>query len=240
MEGQHPTTPVLLEGGQASELTPTTIFQFKMCCTGHALGDLQPARYPDQSTELTQTPGVTAKKHRKKRPSQKAPGTLTPALDMQTVTAKAPVTMAGHLPHDVMFQFDLTADNTKGANMANGATLFNINMGLNAPLSTPSGLFLPDDMHLGGPSEDGMDQGLNVGALETQTFSPGPMMSNFYRGLSDLGGLLDGVLDSPGTPWPSIRLDNHNIPPLCSITHGIAEADNVPWHMGAADSMDSL
>ena len=186
-----------------------------MCCTGHASGDLQPARYPDQSTELRQAPGFTAKKHRKKRPSQKAPGTSTPAVDIQTVTAEAPVTTAGNLPHDVMFQFDLTAENTEGANMANGATLFDINMGLDAPLSTPSGLFLPDDMCLGGPIEDGIgvgslqldddlfpcwDQGVNFGALETQTFSPGPMMSNLYGGPSDLGGLLDGVLDNPSTP----------------------------------------
>ena len=127
---------------------------------------------------------------------------------MQTVTA-------GHLPQDVMFQFDLTAENTKGANMANVATLFDINMGPNAPLSTPSGLFLPDDMHLCGPIKDGIrvgslqldddlfpcwDQRLNFGALETQTFSPGPMMSNLYGGSSNLGGLLDGVLDNPGTP----------------------------------------
>ena len=88
-----------------------------------------------------------------------------------------------------MFQFDLTAENTEGANMANGTTLFDINMGLDAPLSTPSGLFLPDNMHLGGPIKDGIgvgslqldddlfpcwDQRVNVGALETQTFSPGP------------------------------------------------------------------
>ena len=100
-----------------------------MCCTGHASGDLQPARYLNQSMELMQTPGVTAKKHRKKRPSQKAPGMLTPAVDIQTVMAEAAVTTARHLSQDVMFQFDLTAENTKGANMANGATLFNINMG---------------------------------------------------------------------------------------------------------------
>ena len=44
------------------------------------------------------------------------------------------------------------------------------------------------------------DQGVNFGVLETQTFSPGPMMSTLYRGPSNLGGLLDGVLDNPSTP----------------------------------------
>ena len=42
------------------------------------------------------------------------------------------------------------------------ATLFDINMGLDAPLSTPSGLFLPDNMHLSGPIEDG----IGVGSLQ--------------------------------------------------------------------------
>jgi hypothetical protein len=33
---------------------------------------------------------------------------------------------------------------------------------------------------------------------------------------------------------------NHNIYPLCSINHGNAEVDNVPCHMGPADSADGL
>ena len=62
---------------QASKLTPATIFQFKMCCTGHGLGDLQPSRYPDESKE----PKITTKNPRNKGQSHRAPGTSTPTVD---------------------------------------------------------------------------------------------------------------------------------------------------------------
>ena len=78
----------------------------------------------------------------------------TPTVDAATQTAEACVPTARYVHEDVRFQFDLTADNTEGPDMANGTTLFDINMGLNAPISTASGLFLLNDMHLGGSMED--------------------------------------------------------------------------------------
>lgn len=194
---------------QASEPTSATIFRFKMSCTGRASGDLQPARYLDSLTHTIPAPNMTTTKRRKKGQSHKAPATSTPALGIQPVTAEALATTAGDLQQNVMFQFDLTANNTEAANMANDTTLLNINMGLNVPISTPSGLFLPDDMCLGGPIEDGIgslqldddllpywDQGFSFGA---QTFSPGPLMSNLSGGPSNLGSLLEGALDNPAT-----------------------------------------
>ena len=116
--------------------------------------------------------------------------------------------MARYVHEDVRFQFDLMADNTEGPDMANGTTLFDINMGLNAPISTASGLFLPNDMHLGGSMEDRIgvgslqldddlfsswDSGFNFGAQETPTLSPDLMMANLPGGPGRLGGLPEGT-----------------------------------------------
>lgn len=190
-----------------------------MCCTGRASGDLEPARYPEQ-THMTRAPDITTKKTKKQGQLQKA---STPAVHVQTGTAEALLTTAGDLQQDLMFQFNLSADNTQLANMANDATLLDINMGLNVPVSTQSGLFLPDDMHLDGLMEDGIglggfqldddllpswDPGFNFGAHRTQTSIPSPMMPNPSGAPSNLGGLLEGAFYNTGTAGP-IGWDGH-------------------------------
>ena len=187
---------------QASELTPATIFQFKMCCTGQVSWWIK-----------------RIQNHNEKAQEQ---GAITQGP--RYVNSHSWCTNRngwGPCPHGWICAqrcYVLMADNTEGPNMANGTTLFDINMGLlNASISTPSGLFLPDDMHLGGPIKDGIgvgslqldddlfsswDSGFSLGAQETLTFSPIPMMANLPRGPSHLRGLPEGTLDNPGTANP--------------------------------------
>ena len=200
---------------QASEHTAATIFRFKMCCAGRGSGDLEPARYPDESTRKKRVSETTAKKTKKKKQSCKAPTTASIVnQEPEHVATDDLATMAGNLQQDATFQFDINPNNIQGIDMANHQNFLDINMGQNHPqpdVNTQSSLFFPNDMNLGGTVDDEglgslqlhpellgcLDPGFTFGIQGSQPFNPTPMMANGISNpsvaQSNHGGLVAGA-----------------------------------------------
>jgi hypothetical protein len=133
---------------QASERSAGTIFRFKMCCTGRGSSDLEQTKYPDESTRRKRPTDTTTKT--KKKQSRKAAAKSAPTVNEpveQAATDEALATTAGDWQQNGTFQFDTSSNNIQGADRQ---TVLDINMQPQQDVSTPSGLFLPDDMNLGG------------------------------------------------------------------------------------------